>query len=1279
MPTRASSNISRKYLPTKPTFRTGGSVLGLRRPPATTITRAHPRVRMSPKRGHLRRDVSCAVAKELRSFGKYWFGIYDRPEGPFPEYRSLTILMESLLRMGTLATPAHKAFVTEALNQAKLPEELLEVFSHLVERAPLRDLVDEAEARSNPHLILKNQSFERYSWPESKLLRDQPNMIWRINGPSKNKNIGDYLASGNRVEMLKRLGSFAHHGEWDLQNHIKKYLANPISSANFGEEELPWLLGVAEAVRVSPESLEVSLKDGRVMSLPEWIKEKSLSMRLKTPEALKTLVTSSDHPQKLKKLADMLRAESEFSLPMPWAEVIDALIDIKDEIKPIQLVGDYDLEAWTKIFRFSPYPEINALLMGMLFKVEEGPVERYLKLPERPLSELLAKTLESVDGVTLRERYQSFAPSFRLEDFETMTIHLILDSGSLEHLDRLWQLYGQESFWQEGVLRNRFISKVDLWQREDPTGKRLQDILSYFDLARSNGPHSRHAEDCRNHLAGLDTERSGELEVAPSATFEEALASGDINAATEAADSLSRFILAKGDYGPEVLRNLVEKFSKPSDHHEKAGIPASWMSETVQERELKKAHSLGISEPRTILVEGIPLLAHDLKNKDHGSIPSDDHTPMVFSPTIRRALKMVAMQWSANKATILEGPSGVGKTSLIRELCRMTGTPFTRINMTPKTDVEDLVGRMVGGDIVYTAKELQNKSTEELLHLAHEYGAIPNPIKEKPNSTEDERRRELVELVYEAQKEPHWQDGPVSKALMEGHCLVVDEANLARPEVLESLNRVLDDNHELVQEANGHKLIKAHPLFRVFATENPASYGGGRQELSHAAESRWTRLEVPAYNQKDYQQILTTLYPDILPKREMAKLITSHMHFEGLADQNKIGRGTSGVVYSLRELFRVIEQFKFFKDRNSPLSDEDLLYREFTEVYLGGLQEPKELLLAENLLTTTMPYSGGDLYGELPYEVTIDDRGRVTSFSIGDIKVDVDASYHHDLIPDISKLQVIPTARLRKTLYKVIKSLELGQAVILVGERASGKSMLTKFVSALYGLPHYQHNYSEKTDLMELIGSYDTRGFQPSQFLEAVGIGGEPGLYVPDEINLVPDIQERLNVLDGEGAILLPERGGQRVEFHEKFKFLGTMNPVKRGYAGRHKLSRAFRSRVSEYYVDNLDQPDELKEISSQRGGMKDVSDDLTDALVDLQEWILNEIKDENLAKGERIKFEFSIRQINNVIDHVLHFTGHNESLKESLLQGVENNYAAKFPNLDDQKKIMAKAEEMFQ
>jgi midasin (ATPase involved in ribosome maturation) len=77
--------------------------------------------------------------------------------------------------------------------------------------------------------------------------------------------------------------------------------------------------------------------------------------------------------------------------------------------------------------------------------------------------------------------------------------------------------------------------------------------------------------------------------------------------------------------------------------------------------------------------------------------------------------------------------------------------------------------------------------------------------------------------------------------VLQGYWVVLDELNLAPSEVLEALNRLLDDNRELfIPETQ--ETIKAHPHFMLFATQNPAGVYGGRKVLSKAFRNRFLEI-----------------------------------------------------------------------------------------------------------------------------------------------------------------------------------------------------------------------------------------------------------------------------------------------------------------------------------------------------------------------------------------------------------------------------------------------------
>lgn len=72
--------------------------------------------------------------------------------------------------------------------------------------------------------------------------------------------------------------------------------------------------------------------------------------------------------------------------------------------------------------------------------------------------------------------------------------------------------------------------------------------------------------------------------------------------------------------------------------------------------------------------------------------------------------------------------------------------------------------------------------------------------------------------------------GVLIDAMRKGYWIILDELNLAPTDVLEALNRLLDDNRELFV-AETQEVIKAHPRFMLFATQNPPGLYGGRKVL----------------------------------------------------------------------------------------------------------------------------------------------------------------------------------------------------------------------------------------------------------------------------------------------------------------------------------------------------------------------------------------------------------------------------------------------------------------
>lgn len=140
---------------------------------------------------------------------------------------------------------------------------------------------------------------------------------------------------------------------------------------------------------------------------------------------------------------------------------------------------------------------------------------------------------------------------------------------------------------------------------------------------------------------------------------------------------------------------------------------------------------------------------------------------------------------------LLEGPTSAGKTTLVEYLAARCGHKVVRINNHEHTDVQEYTGS----------------------YSSDENGSLS------------------------------FCDGILVKALRHGHWVILDELNLAPSEVLEALNRLLDDNRELYL-AEINETVKPHPNFHLFATQNPSGVYGGRKPLSRAFRNRFVEIHM---------------------------------------------------------------------------------------------------------------------------------------------------------------------------------------------------------------------------------------------------------------------------------------------------------------------------------------------------------------------------------------------------------------------------------------------------
>src|SRR5699024_11946392 len=85
-------------------------------------------------------------------------------------------------------------------------------------------------------------------------------------------------------------------------------------------------------------------------------------------------------------------------------------------------------------------------------------------------------------------------------------------------------------------------------------------------------------------------------------------------------------------------------------------------------------------------------------------------------------------------------------------------------------------------------------------------------------------------------------DGPVIKAMKQGHILYIDEINMAKPETLPILHSVLDHRRMLTNPFTG-EVIQAHEHFTVIAAINEGYVG--TSPMNEALKNRFIAFSIP--------------------------------------------------------------------------------------------------------------------------------------------------------------------------------------------------------------------------------------------------------------------------------------------------------------------------------------------------------------------------------------------------------------------------------------------------
>ncbi|SPO01153.1 related to midasin (AAA ATPase) [Cephalotrichum gorgonifer] len=553
----------------------------------------------------------------------------------------------------------------------------------------------------------------------------------------------------------------------------------------------------------------------------------------------------------------------------------------------------------------------------------------------------------------------------------------------------------------------------------------------------------------------------------------------------------------------------------------------------------------------------------------------------IISPSVERNLLNVVRATSNTRdggfPVLIQGPTSAGKTSMIEYLANYSGNRFVRINNHEHTDLQQYLGTYVSGN----DGKLQ------------------------------------------------FQEGLLVQAMRKGYWIVLDELNLAPTDVLEALNRLLDDNRELLIPET-QEIVRPHENFRLFATQNPAGLYGGRKVLSRAFRNRFLELHF-----------------DDIPEDELEFILQKRSRLTSPSDCKRI-------VTVYKELSALRQSTRVFEQKNSFATLRDLFrwaLRDAStreEIAANGF-----MLLAERVR-------------DEPERIAV----KEIIEKVFKVKINPDDLYAHATPPaeymDANKHGVVWTKSMRRLWMLLSQAVRNREPVLLVGETGCGKTTVCQILADVMGKELHIVNAHQNTETGDIIGSQrpirnrvsvvsalqsacqralgqlgeETTGspeevqarlrqlpadklsaipddlkeeineleirskalfeWRDGSLVEAMK-GGD--FFLLDEISLADDsVLERLNsVLEPHCFLLLAEKGGEKaqVEAAGGFNFFATMNPG--GDFGKKELSPALRNRFTEIWVPPLSGTDDVLEIVSRKldGEVKNMAN----VIVDFASW----------------------------------------------------------------------------
>lgn len=592
---------------------------------------------------------------------------------------------------------------------------------------------------------------------------------------------------------------------------------------------------------------------------------------------------------------------------------------------------------------------------------------------------------------------------------------------------------------------------------------------------------------------------------------------------------------------------------------------------------LIEKYTLGrLKNAKSVMSQSPPCPGPDYVNFKHywmkkGPNELIEQPQYIITPFVEKNMLNLVRATSGRRFPVLiQGPTSAGKTSMIKYLADITGHEFVRINNHEHTDLQEYLGTYIADD---TGK-----------------------------------------LAF--------REGVLVEALRKGHWIVLDELNLAPTDILEALNRLLDDNRELfIPETQ--EVVHPHPDFMLFATQNPPGIYGGRKVLSRAFRNRFLELHFDDIPQDELEIIL----------RERCKIAPSY---------------AKKIVEVYRELSVQRSANRIFEQKNGFATLRDLFRWALREaVGYEQLAANGYMLLAERCRS-------------LEEKETV----KIVLEKIMKVKLNMDEYYANLENKQLMNVQspVVWTKAMRRLSVLVSSCLQNNEPILLVGETGCGKTTICQLICEFMGHKLISINAHQNTETGDILGAqrpirnrsemqgklsellrkilnlYDYDEYSLDQLLNLYDNLDDSGIsddmkrevqhlrdnlnvlfewndgplvqalkqgefFLLDEISLADDsVLERLNsVLEPERSLLLAEKGSidSFVTAKDGFQFFATMNPG--GDYGKKELSPALRNRFTEIWVPSMEDFDDVHLIVSAK--LTPELKKLADPIVQFSEW----------------------------------------------------------------------------